>query len=127
MTRAGPRHTEAMTEPAPNPDDIAAKLPLRDRRTLHALRWGGDHFGGLLSSRADPLHVIRRLVSKGLAQSVGSVVVCDGDGHAVVPERYRDGWGLTDLGAQVEKAARDRALDEVHAILTARGDRTRPA
>ena len=33
-----------------------------------------------------------------MVKSIGPVPLCDGDGFTIEPERYREGWVLTDAG-----------------------------
>lgn len=41
---------------------------------------------------------IERLVVRGLLKDAGFCTVVDGDGYALVPERERQSWDLTDAG-----------------------------
>jgi len=68
------------------------------RRVLRSVAWGTEHFGALVTGGSSPRRVVRRLVAMGLVKSVGMVAVCDGDGFLVHPERYREGFAITDAG-----------------------------
>lgn len=72
-----------------------SKLPKRERDLLQDIAWGTEHFGSLVT-RAKV--TAGRLVAKKLARSVGQVLVVDGDGFAVQPERWRHGWTITEKG-----------------------------
>jgi hypothetical protein len=65
---------------------------------LEWLEWGEKNFGSLATSRQVRRRDVLRAVERGLAQSVGDVVMCDGDGWIIEPERYREGFTLTDAG-----------------------------
>jgi hypothetical protein len=74
------------------------------RDALYSVAWGVRHFGGLVASDATPTRVLRALERRGLVASQGDVLVCDGDGCALDPERYREGWELTPAGrAELER------------------------
>lgn len=66
--------------------------------TLSTTAWAMHHFGSVCTGGNLQLRDIKRAISKGLIESVGSVPICDGDGFAVLPERYREGFRLTDAG-----------------------------
>lgn len=65
---------------------------------LTQLEWGMKHFDGLSSSRSLPRRDIVREIHKGLVESLGMMPLCDGDGFLIVPERYRECFGLTEAG-----------------------------
>lgn len=75
-------------------------LPRRQLDALETVAWGMDHFGAILTGRGIRLRVVRALMRKGYVESAGSVAVCDGDGFMVQPERWREGFRLTESGIQ---------------------------
>lgn len=72
----------------------------RDFNRLEAIEWAEDEFGSLITTRQFPRRAILRLVERGLVRSAGLVTVLDGDGGMVEPERFREGFKLTDAGKQ---------------------------
>ena len=70
------------------------KLP----EILSTTAWAMHHFGSVCSGGTLKRRDIRRAESKGLLESVGDVPVCDGDGFTIEPERYREGFRLTERG-----------------------------
>jgi hypothetical protein len=67
----------------------------------------GEPTMSMVSSRSFPLHVIRRVIAKGLLVETDTLVVMvDADGFAFQPERYRVGYHLTEAG---ERIAKERA------------------
>jgi hypothetical protein len=46
------------------------------------------------------------LVARGLVKDAGFAVACDGDGFALQPERYRQGWTITEAGKKALEAER---------------------
>lgn len=77
-----------------------APSKLSDRQTvaLRAVAWGTEHFGALVAGGETQKRIVAALARKGLVEGVGDVLVCDGDGFAVHPERYRPGWRITAAG-----------------------------
>lgn len=65
---------------------------------LDQFEWGEEHFGSLLTGRTVRRDQVRRAVAAGVVESAGMVVVCDDDGFAREPERWREGFKLTDAG-----------------------------
>lgn len=78
-------------------------LTRKQRDAVETLAWGMKHFGGLVTNNQCPRRVVMRLVEMGLAESIGSVIVCDGDGFTVEPERWREGFRLTTLGVSTNE------------------------
>lgn len=76
------------------------KLTQARVRALETAAWGTEHFGAVVTGWKTRLRDVLVLVELGLMESAGDVVVCDGDGFALVPERYRPGWRLTPAGRQ---------------------------
>lgn len=93
------------------PSEREAAPGLMTRTTLdvlQALAWGEKHFGSLTTGRTIRLRDMRRCIESGLAESVGPVVLCDGDGYTIEPERYRAGYRMTEAGRAVLAAAEAR-------------------
>lgn len=65
---------------------------------LEWIQWAETHFGSLVTSREVPRRDVLRCVKRGLVKSVGPVPLCDADGFRLAPERYREGFILTDRG-----------------------------
>jgi hypothetical protein len=85
----------------------------RDLDRLETVEWGERNFGSLITSRQFPRRDMLRLVGRGLVRSIGLVAVCDGDGAHVDPERWREGFVLTEAGREAvadRRAALDAAL-----------------
>jgi hypothetical protein len=68
--------------------------------TLVAVEHAEKHFGSLISTAQCTRRQIMYRVAEGLVQSVGMVMVCDGDGGISEPGREREGFKLTDLGRE---------------------------
>ena len=83
------------------------KLTKAESDALDSLAWGMKHFGGLVTNRACPRRAVLSLVNKGLAKSLGQCVVCDDDGFQKDPERWREGFALTDQGQRVYEERRE--------------------
>lgn len=64
---------------------------------LETVDWGTHFYGSVLATRACTTRSLRRLAELGLVEAKGEVLVYDGD-FAVEPERYRDGWSVTERG-----------------------------
>lgn len=75
---------------------------------LEGLEWGEQNFGSLLTSRVHPRRDMMKLIARGWATSLGDVVVCDGDGFSLQPERYREGFVMSPQGRLVLARARER-------------------
>ena len=65
---------------------------------LEWLEWAEQNFGSLATSRQVRRRDVLRLINEGLAKSIGQAVLCDDDGWPLDPERYREGYVLTDAG-----------------------------
>ena len=65
---------------------------------IRAMARREGHGMATVTNRALPLRLMRRMERLGLVQRAGRVVVCDGDGWAIQPERERDGWTVTRAG-----------------------------
>lgn len=74
------------------------KLGRRQRAALETVAWGTEHFGALVTGSNTRASVVRSLLAKGLVKDAGMVAVCDGDGFLLIPERYRQGWAITNAG-----------------------------
>ena len=79
--------------------------PLTDRqvRILRDLEWASRAFaastpGALLTSDRFRVRDGRALQRRRLAEDAGRVLVVDGDGATVEPERYRRGYTITEKG-----------------------------
>jgi hypothetical protein len=75
-----------------------AKLTRRQEAVLREVAWGTEHFGALVTGRATRNWEVVALLKKKLVADAGAVLVCDGDGFVCHPERYRQGWKITDAG-----------------------------
>ena len=76
---------------------------------LHALHLHDVlHGAGLLTGRTMRLATARKLVDKNFAREQKLVVV-DGDGWRVEPERWRDGFVLTPAGMAVARRIKEQA------------------
>ena len=74
------------------------------RAEQDVLSWAAHNakFGwSLTTSRTYRLTTVKALIAKGLVVHVGDVVMVDADGYTKQPERYRDGFELTDRGRAV--------------------------
>ncbi len=67
---------------------------------LDTVAWGTLHFGAVLTGGAIRKRDVEWLEAHGYAKCKGPVIVCDGDGFAKVPERYRPGWSITEKGEE---------------------------
>ena len=65
---------------------------------LYYAAWGMFFFGSVCTGRGLPRRDMLRAQADGLVKSIGQVTMCDGDGFTIEPERYREGWILTDAG-----------------------------
>ena len=65
---------------------------------LEALDWAETHFDALLTGRRIRRALLCRLETKGLAERVGPVDVCDDDGYVREGCRPRMGWKLMPAG-----------------------------
>lgn len=72
-----------------------------DFRRLSVVAWCEELFGSLTTSRSLRRRDVMRLVSSGLVESAGLVVLCDADGYTRQPERYVEGFRLTSAGRSV--------------------------
>lgn len=78
-------------------------------KQLDTLRVVGDaqeHYGSLVTNSAYPRSVVVRLVLLGLVESAGVVRVCDDTGSPYEPERWREGFKLTQAGRLLLRAMR---------------------
>ncbi len=73
---------------------------------LETVAWGEKHFGSVITGGGLLLRDVRRAIRDGLIVSAGQVIVCDGDGFGLEPERYREGFKLTDAGRAVVAEAK---------------------
>lgn len=89
------------------------RLTDNQRDAMDSLAWGEWFFGSLTPTRTTQRRVIEALVAKGLAESVGVVAMCDDDGFLVQPERYREGFRLTDEGLKRADKERSRYADKL--------------
>jgi hypothetical protein len=60
--------------------------------------WGMHFFGAVCTGRGLPRRDMILARDAGLVESIGQVAMCDGDGFTIEPERYREGWVLTESG-----------------------------
>jgi hypothetical protein len=75
-------------------------------RALRNVSWGSEHFGAFCTGRETRKRDVLALVAQGLVADAGMVAVCDGDGFLLRPERYRQGWEITDAGKKALEAER---------------------
>lgn len=71
--------------------------PAQKRALQTARRAEGLGMSGVLPGRRTRRSTLRSLEAAGLMRSE-MMVVCDGDGYALQPERERRGWTLTAAG-----------------------------
>ena len=75
-----------------------------ETRVLRHIRDALRHFDGCPTSSSVPLRTVRKLIARGLVESIGMGVLCDGDGFTIQPERCRELYRLTVPGWEwVEK------------------------
>lgn len=79
-------------------DAANVTLTGRQARGLREVCWGHKHFGAAMTGKFLPRDVVAALVKKGLVESAGLCMACDGDGHILQPPRGREGWRPTDAG-----------------------------
>lgn len=65
---------------------------------LETIAWGEKMFGSLTTNRHCTKRDVAKAVRAGFARSIGQVALCDDDCHIIEPERYREGFVLTDAG-----------------------------
>jgi hypothetical protein len=75
-----------------------AGLTRRQEAALREVAWGTEHFGALVTGGATRHRDVDSLFKKKLVADAGAVLVCDEDGFVRQPERYRQGWKITDAG-----------------------------
>lgn len=66
--------------------------------TLKTVAWAEYHFGSLVTGGNVKMRDIKAAKAKQLVKSIGDVVVLDADGFQKEPERYREGFQLTQQG-----------------------------
>lgn len=93
-------------------------LPKSQRDAVGTIAWGHRHFGSVLTGRQNRRSTVLKLVALGIAESAGQVMVCDGDGFHIEPERWREGFRLTPEGLRI---AADAGYYDALAILKAQG------
>lgn len=71
---------------------------MKRRNVLDTIQWAEDEFGSMVTGGIVTRRDVMRCVRAGLVQSAGMVVVMDDDGGIKEPERYREGFKLTDAG-----------------------------
>lgn len=87
-----------------NTSHLLYKLTRRQKDAIEWLAWGMEHFGSLGTTRRVRRSTMMTLVKQGIAESVGQALMCDGDGFHLEPERYREGFRLTEYGQAVHQA-----------------------
>ena len=100
---------------------MAKELPRAQSTAFDNVAWGHYHFGSFCTGSTTRRATVLRLVKQGLVESAGMVALCDDDGFTVVPERYREGFRLTEFGIEFGSsndvhyaiAIRDRGGDAV--------------
>ena len=73
-------------------------LTKREQMAVETMVGIHEHYEGCLTGRNLRLDVMRRLIAKGIARSMGLVTVFDEDCCPTDPERQRPGFELTILG-----------------------------
>lgn len=68
-----------------------------DFDALEFAEWGAQHFTGVMPGRQHPARDFRRVEAKGHVRQE-ALVLCDGDGFTVQPERWRTGYVITKAG-----------------------------
>ena len=68
---------------------------------LETIDWSEGNFGSLVTNRQCSRRDVLRAVKNGLAKSIGQVLMCDDDGFHLDPERFREGFVLTDAGKEL--------------------------
>lgn len=79
---------------------FVAGLSRTQRDAIETLQWAMEHFGALITNRHVTRRTVVQLVNKGVAESIGQCIMCDGDGFTLYPERYREGFRLTEFGVR---------------------------
>lgn len=69
--------------------------------TLEYVEWCVSHFGSAGTNRHLRLREMRAAERAGLVENIGLVSICNGDGFVLQPERFCDGWVLTEKGKEV--------------------------
>jgi hypothetical protein len=77
------------------------KLGKAQMRALETVAWGTEHYGALVTGQSTRRAVVLALLRKGLVADAGMVAVCDGDGYLLQPERWLQGWKITEAGKAV--------------------------
>jgi len=77
---------------------IVVGLPRSARDAIEKLHWAMEHFGALTTNRCVTRRTVMKLVDRGIAESAGQCAMCDDDGFTIEPERYREGFRLTEFG-----------------------------
>jgi hypothetical protein len=78
------------------------KIGKMERKALEHADWAERQMGwNICGSRTYRRATLKGLEAKGLLISVGPVTMCDGDGFALEPERFRFGYALTNKGKYV--------------------------
>jgi hypothetical protein len=71
---------------------------MKRRDVLESIAYAEGDYGSLVTGGPVRRRDVLRAVERGLAQSVGLVRVLDDDGHPSEPERFREGFRLTEAG-----------------------------
>jgi hypothetical protein len=79
---------------------------------LETVKWGEEHFGSVITNRQLPRRDVLKAVDKGFVQSAGMVLVCDEEGHHKEPERYREGFKLTEKGKEVLESSSQKGAEQ---------------
>lgn len=73
---------------------------MRYLNTLGSVAWGMRHFGGIVTGGKLRRRDMLAAEKQGFVRSIGDVPLCDDDGFTIDPERYREGWELTEAGME---------------------------
>jgi hypothetical protein len=79
---------------------------VKRRDVLETIADAEDHYGSLVTGAGCSRRDVMRCLDAGLVQSAGLVVVCDDTNTPSEPERWREGFKLTQAGRLLLRATR---------------------
>lgn len=74
---------------------------MKRRHLLETIADCEDQYGSAITGGDIRRRDVMRAVRAGLVVSAGIVQICDGDGCAVEPERFAEGFKLTEAGRRL--------------------------